>query len=146
MIRILPSRKAERQIAIGEMVAVVQEWKGARRAVAVTVDGPEHAKAREGLDGWAMPLDAFRDDADTFADVAHDDGGMIALYDLLEGHAALWATGMPVGTPRAEARRFMLACVDALADRMRAVVIDTISEDIALPWGECSECSDGGEE
>jgi hypothetical protein len=50
---------------------------------------------------------------------------------------------MPVGTPRAEARRFMLACVDALADRMRAVVTDTITEDIALPWGECSE---GGEE
>ena len=73
MIRILPSRKAERQIAIGEMVAVVQEWKGARRAVAVTVDGPEHVKARDGLDGWAMPSEAFADDAATFADVAHDD-------------------------------------------------------------------------
>lgn len=103
----------------------------------VRVGGGEHTEAiRNSAER------AFADDAETFADIAHDDGGMVALYDLLEGHTALWATGMPVGTSRAEARRFLLACVDALAERMRAVVTDTISEDIALPWGEC----DGGEE
>jgi len=111
--------------------------------VAVPVGSPHHTAALSNSRSRNAERADFAANAATFADVAHDDGGMVALYDLLEQHTALWASGMPVNTPRSEARRFMLACVDALAERMRHVAEGIIADDLALPWGECA---DGGEE
>jgi hypothetical protein len=142
MIRRLPSRKVAKLIERGDYIAVVQVFNGLPRNVAVPVGGSEHAAALDGRDGWSMPpLADYSEDAATYADVMHDDGGMVAAYDLLESQTALWAAHMPVGTPRSEARRYMLACMDALAERMRETVEGIIADDIALPWGvECDEC------
>jgi hypothetical protein len=100
---------------------------------------PEHVIA-EATSSRRRMEEGMAESALTFSDVAHDNGGMVALYDLLEGQTALWASGMPASTPRSEARRFMLACVDALATRMRQCVEGVIADDIALPWGD----DDGG--
>jgi hypothetical protein len=80
--------------------------------------------------------EAMEESARAFADVAHDNGGMVRLYDLLEQHTELWATGMPADTPRERATVFMFACINALAGRMKHVAEDLIAHDVSLPWGE----------
>jgi hypothetical protein len=101
--------------------------------IAVPVGSTEHRVAASTSRNAVR--ERFAEDAATFADVAHDDGGMIALYDLLEQHTALWATGMPADTKREVATTFMFACIDALAARMKHIAKDLITHDITLPWG-----------
>lgn len=150
--RRLPAPKAQRLVDSGRYVAVMQTFYGEERLVAVPTGGPEHTAALAGVDGWSLPpLADYSHDAAMFADVAHDNAGMVGIYDLLEAQAEAWAASMPPNTPRQEARRYMLACVDALAERMRDMVEGIMLDDIALPWGEeCDECDDapnaGGDE
>ena len=148
MIRRLPSRKAAVWIAEGRYVAVEQTFNGTPRLVAVPVGSVWHKAAVEGVDGWALPpMGDYRDDAVTFADVAHDNAGMVKVYDLLEQQTVLWASAMPAGTPKAEALRYMTACIDALAARMREIAADVIVPDAALVFGVCcgSDADEGGD-
>jgi len=80
--------------------------------------------------------EAMEESAQAFADVAHDNGGMVRLYDLLEQHTELWATGMPADTPRDVATAHLFACINALANRMKTIAEDLIAHDVSLPWGE----------
>lgn len=102
--------------------------------LAVPEGSPEHTMA-VGSSRYRQ-REAMEESARAFADVAHDNGGMVRLYDLLEQHTELWATGMPADTPRDVATAHLFACINALANRMKTIAEDLIAHDVSLPWGE----------
>lgn len=76
----------------------------------------------------------YADAGVAFSEAAHAHGGMVALYDRLARTTEAWAATMPRSTPRDEARRYMLACVDALAAQMREMAEGIMLDDARLPW------------